>query len=95
MSETRVTKADIQKIIDQEWKDCETQLSTFAAFKGISLKTLKEHKFLIKPSAELVVWNCDGLWKDEIEDTDEESILKILSVKIAGRVMGKIYKDLV
>ncbi len=95
MSETRVTKADIQEIIDREWKDCEAVLSTFAASKGISLKTLKERKFLIKPSAELVVWNCNGLWKDEIEDTDEESILKILSVKIAGRVMEKIYKELV
>ncbi len=95
MSETKVTKADIQEIIDQEWKDCEAVLSNFAASKGISLKTLKERKFLIKPSAELVVWNCKGLWKDEIEGTDEESILKILSVKIAGRVMGKIYKRLV
>lgn len=95
MSETRVTKADIQEIIDQEWKDCKAVLSTFAASKGISLKSLKERKFLIKPSAELIVWNCKGLWNDEIEDTDEENILKILSVKIAGRVMEKIYRDLI
>ena len=95
MSETRITKADIQEIIDKEWKDCETVLSTFAASKGISLTSLKERKFLIKPSAELIVWNCKGLWEDEIEDTDEENILKILSVKIAGKVMEKIYKELV
>ena len=74
MSETRVTKADIQKIIDQEWKKCEPVLSALAFSKGISLKTLKEQKFLIKPSAELVVWNCKGLWKDEIDSTDEESV---------------------
>ena len=95
MKEIVVTEKEIKEIIDEEWKGCERVLSNFAVFKGISLESLKEMKCLIKPSPELVVWNCKGLWDDGIHIADEEGVLKILSAKIAGRIMEKVCKGMV
>jgi len=90
-----MTKKEIQNIIVQEWKECEKVLTTFAGSKGVPLEDLKENKFLLKPSPELVVWNCKGVWRDRIKNVDEEGILELLSVKIAGRVMEKICREMV